>query len=295
MTTKNNLSIRLTESAVLLRNNDPTGYRTTGSVPSSLLRGLLILELAKPTRISSIELELQGKVSTSWPEGIYPTDDSNGDSLIDRACVGVGSRRIEVREEHTVFNTSTVFFHAANIPISRRYSSVGPGLEFYRDEDEGFRGRPRTPRNEGRLQDNITTNTDPGTRIHSSRDRTVSVDSSILQRDVVSHREESITLSTPLYTRTPGSPIHSNSLSRSHSQDNPAQSLEEFRNALIAQRSKSASTPNKWFYPEFVGRSITKQKYQWFEFTEHIVGLQYRFPSRNFSFPPTKCRQRTRV
>lgn len=69
--TKNNLSIRLTESVVFLRNNDPTGRRTNGSAPTSLLRGLLTLELAKPTRISSIELDFQGKVLTSWPEGMY--------------------------------------------------------------------------------------------------------------------------------------------------------------------------------------------------------------------------------
>jgi hypothetical protein len=68
---KNSLSIRLTESVVFLRNAD-TGRRTNqqeNAPPTSMVRGLLILDLCKPTRISSIELELMGKVSTSWPEG----------------------------------------------------------------------------------------------------------------------------------------------------------------------------------------------------------------------------------
>lgn len=64
---KNTLSIRLAESAVFLRTNDFTG-RSRDSRPA-LLRGLLVLDLVKPTKISSIELELTAKTSTSWPEG----------------------------------------------------------------------------------------------------------------------------------------------------------------------------------------------------------------------------------
>jgi arrestin-related trafficking adapter 3/6 len=71
MSQKNTLTIRLTESVVFLRNVDGVGRRpgqsNTGS--TSLLRGLLVLDLAKPTRISSIEIDLTGKVMTSWPEG----------------------------------------------------------------------------------------------------------------------------------------------------------------------------------------------------------------------------------
>lgn len=68
---KNSLSIRLTESAVFLRTTDVTGRRRmlNDSQPS-MLRGLLVLELVKPTKITSVELELQAKVVTAWPEGV---------------------------------------------------------------------------------------------------------------------------------------------------------------------------------------------------------------------------------
>jgi hypothetical protein len=66
---KNPLSIRLTESAVFLRSNGAGRPRGNESRPS-MLRGLLTLDLTKPTRISSIELELQAKSATAWPEGV---------------------------------------------------------------------------------------------------------------------------------------------------------------------------------------------------------------------------------
>jgi len=71
MSQKNTLTIRLTESVVFLRNVDGVGRRPdqSNTCPTSLLRGLLVLDLAKPTRISSIEIDLTGKVMTSWPEG----------------------------------------------------------------------------------------------------------------------------------------------------------------------------------------------------------------------------------
>ena len=73
---KNTLTIRLTESVVFLRNVEGIGRRpnqANDAGPTSLLRGLLILDLSKPTRISSIEIDLTGKVMTSWPEGGYDT------------------------------------------------------------------------------------------------------------------------------------------------------------------------------------------------------------------------------
>ena len=67
---KNSLSISLTESAVFLRHDGPTGRpHRNAETRSSLVRGLLILELAKPTKISSIELELTATAATAWPEG----------------------------------------------------------------------------------------------------------------------------------------------------------------------------------------------------------------------------------
>ena len=69
-TNKNPLTIRLTESAVFLR-PDGTGRQSCDRDDSrpSMLRGLLTLELTKPTRISSIELELVARTVVSWPEG----------------------------------------------------------------------------------------------------------------------------------------------------------------------------------------------------------------------------------
>lgn len=66
---KNSLSLRLTESAVFLRTR--TGLHLTENSQPSILRGLLALNLVKPTKISSIELELKAKSHTTWPEGIY--------------------------------------------------------------------------------------------------------------------------------------------------------------------------------------------------------------------------------
>ena len=65
---KNRLNIRLNESAVFLRASEGSRRRQAHSQPS-MLRGLLILDLVKPTKISSIELELSAKASTAWPEG----------------------------------------------------------------------------------------------------------------------------------------------------------------------------------------------------------------------------------
>ncbi|KAL1695910.1 hypothetical protein GGG16DRAFT_121259 [Schizophyllum commune] len=81
-----------------------------------MLRGLLILDLVKPTKISSIELELSAKASTAWPEG-------------------VGARRVEVSETHKVFSATTVYFRAsADGP--RRGVSVGPGINLNDDDHE---------------------------------------------------------------------------------------------------------------------------------------------------------------
>jgi arrestin-related trafficking adapter 3/6 len=63
------LSIRLSESAVYLR-TDGQGRRSSRDDPrGSLLRGLLVLELSKATKITSIELELTATTCNAWPEG----------------------------------------------------------------------------------------------------------------------------------------------------------------------------------------------------------------------------------
>lgn len=69
---KNSLAIRLTEAAVFLRSDGSIHTDVHNEDRSSVLRGLLILNLAKPTKISGIEIELVGKSDTTLPEGEYP-------------------------------------------------------------------------------------------------------------------------------------------------------------------------------------------------------------------------------
>lgn len=68
---KNTLTIKLADPVVYLKDVDFTGRRRTHNEnsPHSMLRGILVLDIVKPTRISSIEIELQGKSLTAWPEG----------------------------------------------------------------------------------------------------------------------------------------------------------------------------------------------------------------------------------
>ena len=70
-TMKNTLAIRLAESVVFLRAGDATGrFRNPAGEPPSMLRGILVINLAKATKITSIELQLTCKSSTAWPEGM---------------------------------------------------------------------------------------------------------------------------------------------------------------------------------------------------------------------------------
>ncbi|KAF5393485.1 hypothetical protein D9757_000493 [Collybiopsis confluens] len=71
---KNTLSIRLAESAVFLRTNDATGRNRYNDSRPTFLRGIVQLELVKPTRISRIVLELGAKSVTVWPEGTHGRD-----------------------------------------------------------------------------------------------------------------------------------------------------------------------------------------------------------------------------
>lgn len=66
----NSLSIRLTESAVFLSTDGHTPVRGRNSEQrSTLLRGLLTLNLVKPTKIKSIDVQLIATASSAWPEG----------------------------------------------------------------------------------------------------------------------------------------------------------------------------------------------------------------------------------
>ncbi|CDO78015.1 hypothetical protein BN946_scf184907.g5 [Trametes cinnabarina] len=96
---KTSLDIRLAESVVFLRAGDATGRQRNlqADAPPGMVRGLLVLNLAKPMRITSIEIELVGKTLTAWPEG-------------------VGARRVEITEEHEIYSQSYVFFRAGHTP-----------------------------------------------------------------------------------------------------------------------------------------------------------------------------------
>ena len=69
---KSSLSITLTEPFVILRTVDVAGSQPLlgDFAPSSVLRGLLALDLSKASKISSIQIELQATSYASWSEGV---------------------------------------------------------------------------------------------------------------------------------------------------------------------------------------------------------------------------------
>ncbi|KAG6850849.1 hypothetical protein H0H93_007467 [Arthromyces matolae] len=201
MAEKNNpLSIRLNESAVFLR-SDGLGRRHHGpeSRPS-MLRGLLVLELAKPTRITSIDLELSAKTSTAWPEGF-------------------GARRVDITEEHTIFQAETVYFHAGKTS-TRRNASIGPGAAYDQryepDYDSDHHYSPTdTPRNGPHITNNNNERLSdlPVAPPLRNTSRRLSADSSFFQRVPLSHEELPIP-PTPPYSpfSGPSSPTRGRAL-----------------------------------------------------------------------------------
>ena len=138
---KNTLSIRLTESAVFL-STDVARDRDV-EPKSTLLRGLLVLSLVKPTKITSIEVELMAKTSTAWQEGehsIFPCKHPCFPFSFCGIILGIGSRRIEVTEEHRVFNASILYFRA-----TRRTASIGPGIFYNKTDDNHIDHINETP------------------------------------------------------------------------------------------------------------------------------------------------------
>ncbi|KAG0702860.1 hypothetical protein DFH29DRAFT_919320 [Suillus ampliporus] len=242
---KNTLCIRLTESVVFLRASDPTGRDLVqDNAAPAMVRGLLTLNIMKPTRISSIEIELQGKATTSSFEG-------------------VGARRIEVTEQHKVFSASSVFFQAASSPSARRTASVGPGLPG-RDYDEvhypGEHSPVPTPQR-GLHPNDLpafharSASVDP--RQISSNGRYFS-DNIVLQRDAhAPHHQETVHL-PPIPPYSP--PLSSSSFiadhrpSPTHSHSGsifsiPAQTLEDLRRAL--RNNIEASQPSLGHHGSF--------------------------------------------
>ncbi|EJT51081.1 cyclin binding protein [Trichosporon asahii var. asahii CBS 2479] len=121
------LQIRLAEPVIFLRGpSTGTDFRgrpqQTQDGPPAMLRGLLTLRLQKPTRIRTVSATLEGKAKTEWPEGIGP-------------------RRAETFEEHTILSETATFFSAAEghrPPVTRRSQSVDPAAlaQYDLDSDE---------------------------------------------------------------------------------------------------------------------------------------------------------------
>ncbi|KAI9441622.1 hypothetical protein H4582DRAFT_1933830 [Lactarius indigo] len=109
----NSLSISLIDPIVFLRGVDHSSWRATvhENAPPSILRGLLVLYLTKPTRISSIQVELVGQSVTTWLEG----------SAV---------RPVEMRDEDKLFSATQTFFQAPRSTTSRRAISAPGEYEF---------------------------------------------------------------------------------------------------------------------------------------------------------------------
>ncbi|KAI8970803.1 hypothetical protein BD414DRAFT_540689 [Trametes punicea] len=228
---KTSLDIRLAESVVFLRAGDATGRQRNlqADAPPGMVRGLLVLNLAKPMRITSIEIELVGKTVTAWPEG-------------------VGARRVEITEEHEIYSQSYVFFRAGHSPGtgSRRNLSVGPGLALeHEDEDHSEQSSYLQP--ESRTEERRGRSPHP----HSpdqcrNHRRYMSVDQTHFQRSFVSHRQNADP--TPHAPMTPPySPMYSPDVTPALSptttmimqrspfgtyDESPARSLEDLRRAF---------------------------------------------------------------
>ncbi|KAJ6491827.1 hypothetical protein C8R47DRAFT_1121999 [Mycena vitilis] len=240
---KNTLNIRLTEAAVFLRTNENNARRrgsTTDLADSrpSMLRGLLTLNIVKPIKVTSIDLELQAKTSTSWPEGI-------------------GARRVDVLEDHKVFSESTVYFRAG--PAPRRPASVGPGVHPSHDDELDPPSRPETPRH-----DELR----PSRSVHAAR--RVSADYSYFHNhDAYEHASQTQAV-PPSYTPLPTPPSSSSHTSPAHSsghltrvEEDPANALEDFRNALRAglsspRTARGDQSPAGSSYREF-DRSLSRR------------------------------------
>ena len=50
-------------------------------------------------------------------------------------CKGIGTRRIDITEEHCVFHAVTTYFDAGKTDSARRTASIGPGVSYYNPQD----------------------------------------------------------------------------------------------------------------------------------------------------------------
>ena len=73
---KSKLTIRLADPVIYLKDVDFSGrHRTHNELsPPSMVRGILVLHLSKPTKICSIDVELTALSSTRHPQGAFPAE-----------------------------------------------------------------------------------------------------------------------------------------------------------------------------------------------------------------------------
>jgi hypothetical protein len=185
---KNTLAIVLTEPVVFLRPRSVQGHASGAADPgpSSMLRGLLSLTLRKPTRITSISVELTCTTRSAITEGVLLS--AKWVFRLADPYTGLGARRIDTApEEHTVYRAVATFFDSSCCPgVPRRSLSAGPAM----------RGLDQTP----------------SSRIASERDnhvqRRFSTDHTIHQRDPISFQRDSS--AWPVPPTPPYSPIERN-------------------------------------------------------------------------------------
>ncbi|KAL1749155.1 hypothetical protein HDZ31DRAFT_79244 [Schizophyllum fasciatum] len=110
---KSHVHVRLNESALFLR--VPSDPESVDEAPpaSSSVRGLLIVHLVKPARISSIDVELVGTSKVQWPDGL-------------------GTHHVEYTDTARIYHQSQCLFKSQ--PKPRRASSVGPGIFVEQDD-----------------------------------------------------------------------------------------------------------------------------------------------------------------
>ncbi|KAF9777874.1 hypothetical protein BJ322DRAFT_1176291 [Thelephora terrestris] len=241
---KSNLTIRLAESVIYLKDVDFSGRHYTHNElsPPSMVRGVLVLHLSKPTKICSIGIELTAKSATRWPEG-------------------AGSRRVEVTEEHQLYSSSTIYFRQeAEEHHSRRAISLGPASSRETVEED------YTSSSDLEADNGDNENSHAQRRAHDllRGRRGASLDLHNFHRDIVSHHatthiptpsyipsaentpegsptSSAASLSPTHYTPPPdqGSPSRTNPLSRVQSDSNPVQRDHRF----TISGTSSLSTP----------------------------------------------------
>ncbi|KAG5727101.1 Arrestin-related trafficking adapter 3 [Termitomyces sp. T112] len=244
-----------------------------------MLRGLLVLELAKPTRITSIELELLAKSSIAWPEGF-------------------GAHRVDINEEHTLFHAETVYFRAGKTP-TRRHASIGPGAAYDKQvevdyDSDDLHALSHTSRSHQELRNNLLPSPERNGPRQSSR--RLSVDSSYFQRVPLSHGFKFPVSLTPPYTPslTPSSPTRGDPIPTNSTLDDPrhtaSNGLSSPRSSQVFRATSLPRAPSVEDVPENeVGTSTSRT----FSTTRRTSSS--RSVSRTSSRPPSPSDMRNSI